>query len=45
MRAVLSELESLAASDPSEELATELAATRKQLDDMRTPPDPDDEYE
>ncbi|MEU6431081.1 hypothetical protein ABZ860_34710 [Microbispora sp. NPDC046973] len=34
MRAVLAELESLAAAEPSEEVAAELAETRRQLDAM-----------
>jgi hypothetical protein len=45
MRAVLGELDSLTTCDQSEELATELAATRQQLDRMLTAPDPDDESE
>jgi tetratricopeptide (TPR) repeat protein len=45
MRAVLSDLESMTAVDPSEELVAELAATSKQLTKMLTEPDPDDEDE
>jgi tetratricopeptide (TPR) repeat protein len=42
MRAILTELESLAASNPAEDLAGEIAATRTQLDEMLAPPDPDE---
>ncbi|MGI5160639.1 hypothetical protein [Microbispora sp. CA-102843] len=40
MRAVLAELESLADSEPSEEVAAELAETRRQLDAMLDDADP-----
>jgi tetratricopeptide (TPR) repeat protein len=45
MRAVLSDLESMTAVDPPEELVAELAATSEQLTEMLTEPDPDDEDE